>query len=193
MVKSHKNSTDIRPPRYRSHSRHIGWILAGFLAYLLLMTSCSQQYYVNKYCPKVKDSIRVEKITKDSLVYRDSIIKEPGEVITIHDSVPCPDMKYEKKGKKGSIKVEIKDSVMTAECIIDTTEIAFNWIEHHKKEFVSYFRSQVHQVTVKAPKTGFARFKDWWFYVTAILIVLRITLFILKKTGTFPISIKRSG
>lgn len=169
-------------------------LLMGLIFLLaLLLCSCNRQYYIDKYCPKVKDSIRVERVVEDSLVYRDTVIKEPGEIITVTDSVPCPDMKIEKKGKKGSIRIEIKDSVLTGECIIDTTEVAFNWIEHHKKELVGYFRSQVHQVTVKAPKTGFARFKDWWFWITAILIALLITIKILKLTGNFPISIKRSG
>jgi hypothetical protein len=158
-----------------------------------LLSSCSPQYYVNKYCPKVKDSIHVERIVRDSLVYRDSIIKEPGEIITIVDSVPCPDMKYEKKGKKGSIKVEIKDSVMTAECIIDTTEIAVDWIEHHKKEVSSYFRSQVHQVTAKAPKSVFQKVKDWIFWLFIVYVIFRIARWILKLTGywPFPLKIKR--
>jgi hypothetical protein len=162
---------------------------------IVLLGSCSQQYYINKYCPKVKDSIRVERVVEDSLVYRDSIIKEPGEVITVTEKVPCPDMKVEKKGKKGSIKIEIKDSIMTGECIIDTTEIAFNWIEHHKKEFVSYFRSQVHQVTVKAPKTVFQKVKDWIFWLFIVYVIFRITRWILKRTGywPFPLQIKRSG
>jgi hypothetical protein len=163
---------------YPNTNKAVWLLLVGLL--VLLLASCSPSYYINKYCPKVKDSIRVETVTKDSLVYRDSIIKEPGEIITVTDSVPCPDMKYEKKGKKGSIRVEIKDSVMTAECIIDTTEIAISWIEKHKKELTSYYRSQVHQITIKAPKTGFQRFKDWWFWITAILIVLGITYRILK-------------
>ena len=163
-----------------------------FVLVLIGLSSCSKQYYIDKYCPKVKDSIRTERITNDSLVYRDSVIKEPGEIITVTEFIPCPDIKVEKKGKKGSIKIEIKDSILTGECIIDTTEIAFNWIEHHKKEFVSYFRSQVHQVTIKGPKTGFARFKDWWFYISCILIVLWITFKILKATGKLPVTIKRS-
>lgn len=174
--------------------RKIAVIIMIVASLLGLLSSCSPQFYINKYCPKVKDSIRVERITKDSLVYRDSIIKEPGEVIRITDSLPCPDAIYEKKGKKGSIRIQIKDSIITGECIIDTTEIAIDWIEHHKKEFVSYYRSQVHQITVKAPKTGFQRVKDWVFWLLIAYVVFRIVRWILKLTGKWPFPIvKRSG
>ena len=171
---------------------HILILVASVLG---LLSSCSQECYVNKYCPKVKDSVSVIREVKDSLVYRDSIIKEPGEVITVHDSVPCPDMVIEKKGKKGRVRVQIKDSIMTAECIIDTTEIALTWIEHHKKELVKYYRDVTHVVTVKAPKNLFQKVKDWVFWIVVAYFVFRLIRWILKMAGKwpFPLPIKRSG
>lgn len=170
------------------HRPDLFWLVIGLIALAALLSSCSPNFYC-KRCPAiVKDSVHVE--YRDSIVKKDSIIKEPGETIRITDTIPCPDMKIEKMGKKGHFKIEIKDSVLTGECVIDTTEIAISWLEHHKKEIAKYYHSERIKVVEKAPKIGFGRFKDWWFYITCILILLAIVRWILRLTGKWPFPIK---
>lgn len=148
----------------------------------VFLCSCSNEFYC-KHCVTttvIKDSSHTE--VKDSLAKRDTTIFIPGEVIWIHDSMPCPDIKIEKKGKQGSFKIEIKDSVLTGECIIDTAQVSISWLEHHKKEIIQKFHNEFKAVVVKVKEE-----RTWWTWLRypqswacLSIIFIFIVRFILK-------------
>jgi len=104
--------------------------------------------------------------------------------------VPCGDFKKEFHHRRVNIRVEVKDSVMTAICVCDSVEQKLRYYEHIHREIMKKFHSEERTMSVKK-KTGFARFKDWWFYISCILIISWITFKILKATGKLPVTIKR--
>jgi hypothetical protein len=85
----------------------IGWIIALILL-LILMVSCSPEYYC-KRCPVItKDSIYVS----DSVVIRDTIIKIEEKTVTIRDTVPCDDFELNKDSNGVKVKVIVKNKII---------------------------------------------------------------------------------
>lgn len=169
-----------------------------YLLYILpiiLLGSCSVQQMNNYHCKRcpTKDSTYVKVELRDSVVPRDSIVFIPRDsfVINFKDSVPCKDFEAEGEDSKGNrAKIKVKDGKASAECECAEYKTKIHWLEHHTTKVFKSHRTLTRTIYEKS-KAG--KFYVWFFWIVIILIVLRITFFILKKTGVFPISIKRSG
>ncbi len=81
------------------------------------------QKRLDKFCPlcPVKESLVIE------TVYKDSIIKIPGETVTLVDSVYCDSLgnvysirMYEKDGQILRLKSLLKNNKYTVDCVADT-------------------------------------------------------------------------
>lgn len=163
-------------------------IIILILFSLVVFSSCSRNFYCKRCPPVVKDSI--VQVVKDSIVHHDSIVYTPADTVTITDTVPCQDFKKEFHGDRSYIKVVVKDSIMTAECICEAIETKLRWYEYWHKEILKSYHSELRTIYEKRLKTGFARFKDWWFYVTAIIIVFLVVRRVLKLLGKWPFPLK---
>jgi hypothetical protein len=153
------------------------WLVVGLITLAILLTSCSSNFYC-KRCPSiVKDSTHITE--KDSIVLRDSVVLIPRDSIRLMDSVPCGDFTKEIRTKTIYLKVSVKDSVLTVDCRCEAIEAKLSWWEHHYKKVISNYHSEQRTAYIKK-KTGFGRFKDWWFYVTASLLLLALVRKIIK-------------
>lgn len=159
------------------------WLVVGLVVLAAFLSSCSSNFYC-KHCPKraVKDSVHVE--LRDSIVPRDSIVLIPRDSFTIvfKDSVPCKDFEATKQDSKGNkATVTVHNGELHVDCKCEDAKIKLQWFEHHYKQIIANYHSEVNTITAK--KTGFQRFKDYYFWTTAILLALFITYRILKVTG----------
>jgi hypothetical protein len=157
-----------------------------------LLSSCSVQQMNNYHCKRcpTKDSVSIVKERHDSIIrelVRDTV---PGDTIRDTVKVPCKDFKYHKETKRQKVTIEVKDGEMTQETICKEWEFKY-WVTTTITTLTE--KTFIQKTRTIYEKTKAGRFYVWFFWIVLILIVLRITLFILKKTGTFPISIKRSG
>lgn len=91
------------------------------LLILLGLSGCvTQQACSRKFPPQI--------ITKDSIVIKDTVItvrdtfRVPSQTITIHDSIPCPQLSYHRttESKGLSQTVDIHKGVITATCHEDS-------------------------------------------------------------------------
>lgn len=156
---------------------------------LAFLCSCSAEKMAQYHCSKcpTKDSTYVKVEIKDSVVPRDSVVIIPKVVLNIKDSVPCKDFKFEKQDKRARLKIEVKDSVMNAECVCDGIEIKLRWYEHHYTKLITQDHTLTRFITVKHPKTPFQAFKDWFFWICVVVLATLLTRWILKKFGKWPL------
>lgn len=162
---------------------------------MVLLGSCSVQQMNNYHCKRcpTKDSINVVTVEKDSVVPRDSVIlvHRDSFIINFKDSVPCKDFEAEGTDNKGNrAKIKVKDGKASAECECAEYKAKIHWLEHHHSKVVKSHRTLTRTIYEKK-KAG--KFYVWFTWIVIALIALRITIFILKKTGYLPIGIKRSG
>ena len=104
----------------------IGWLLALILMLVLLMTSCSPEFYCSK-CPS-KDSIYVQEIVHDT------VLKTEFRDLVIHDTVPCADFELNKDSNGVKIKIVVKNHYLTAKCDCEGQLIKFRFLEKHTFE-----------------------------------------------------------
>lgn len=112
-----------------------------FLLSITLLSSCVTRNRCNKlYPPEVykKDSLSSISTQTNSIIIRDTIIhdtiKLKGDLITLHDTLPCPGLNYTKKEKKNRITTEIniKNGVIDVTCKEDSI------IQAHSIEVTKY-------------------------------------------------------
>lgn len=161
-----------------------------FMLSVTLLSSCVTRNRCNKlYPPEVfkKDSLSTISNQTSSIVIRDTIIHDTirlkGDLITLHDTLPCPGLNYSKKEKKNRITAEIniKNGVIDVTCkedsIIQAHSIEvtkYKTIIDKQKEFIS--RSvDVQAKTITVFKT------PWYNYFIAGLLLAVILYLLFKK------------
>ena len=117
------------------------WVVCGFLFILIiigcLLSSCATKKRCNrKYPPEIHDTIIT--VTKDSIVHHRDTTFEEGEVIFVHDSIPCPDFKYHSTIKKNGLtgSIDISKGKITFKCAEDS-------ILRIKDSLVTYIRTNI--------------------------------------------------
>jgi hypothetical protein len=178
--------------------KNIGWVLAGFLAYILLMTSCSVQQMNNYHCKRcpTKDSISIVKERHDSIIRELVADTVPGDTIRDTVKVPCKDFKYHKETKRQKVTIEVKDGEMTQETICKEWEFKY-WVT----TTITTLTEKTVTIYEGKKKTAFGRFIQRWFgwfgywqsWVCIGYVLFRLAKWILKLTGywPFPLKIKR--
>ena len=132
--------------------------------------SCSPDFYC-KRCPiKIHDTVITT--VKDTTILRDTIIKVEADTLILIDSVPCKDFVKEVSNARTKIKIQVKDNLLTASCICKALELKAQLRDHYHSESTLHSRVEVRQV--KAPKTGFQRFKDWFFWIVCVVVIISI-------------------
>lgn len=133
----------------------------------------------NKQLP----SPRVE--IKDSIVYKDKEVKVyvppviiPGDSVTLHDTIPCPDITYTRKATsttgKTTVSVSISKGQLEVICKADSIKKLLDSARAVIKEKESY-RQETHIEYISVPKW----YIPWWCY--AVVVVCALIVFICLK------------
>jgi hypothetical protein len=141
-----------------------------FLACLTMFASCKAPKVIIKEV--VKDSIHT--VTNTVIETKDSAVYVPGDSVTIHDSIPCPDVTYSKEVTKGKItaKVTIGNGKLQVDCKYDSL---FFIIQNLRREIITletykeHSKASVEQVPVKVPVY---RIPKWLWWVLLISLAL---------------------
>lgn len=129
-----------------------------------------------------KPIIKTETVTKDSIVERtvvvprDTTIYIAGDSVTIHDSIPCPDVEYsnEATSKDGRVKaaVSLKDGKLKVDCKADSLQkLVTFWEQQFYKE--KYSLNKVTTTVEKPVEVIVYKTKAWhWWLHLALLLAL---------------------
>jgi hypothetical protein len=112
------------------------------LIILLLLSSCSLERRLEKYCPLCVQETKIETIIE----YRDTTIEIPGETIVIIDSLYCDslgnvmssfgDILKDKNGKILSLETRLRNNVYYSRAKVDTVYKTIKGNTIYKKEIV---------------------------------------------------------
>lgn len=110
------------------------------LLILLLLSSCSLERRLEKYCPLCVQE------TKTITEYRDTTIEIPGETVTIVDSLYCDslgnvvskfgDILKDKNGKILSLETRLRNNVYYSRAKVDTVYKTIKGNTIYKKEVI---------------------------------------------------------
>jgi hypothetical protein len=121
-------------------------------------------------------------IIKDSVVYKDTTvfvkippIVIPGEKVTLHDSVPCPDVQWKAKNESGrtTIDAEINNGYINISCKTDSLVHEIDSLKALIKVKEGYRSTVV---------TNVVTVKDWyiprwvWLVVVACALIVFVAL-----------------
>lgn len=158
------------------------WWMLLLIVIGVLLTSCVTE----KACSKYWTDNRVDSIyVHDTTVIRDTLIKIEERTVTLHDTVPCDDFEVNKDSNGVKIKVKVKNKVLTATASCAALEIKLRMYD--KIRTMYHHRNQTRIVKLKGEKTGFQRFKDYWFWITLTIIVTVIIMKLLKTYAKFKL------
>ena len=109
---------------------------------LLLLSSCSLERRLEKYCPLCVQETKTETITE----YRDTTIEIPGETVTVIDSLYCDslgnvvskfgDILKDKNGKILSLETRLRNNVYYSRAKVDTVYKTIKGNTIYKKEVI---------------------------------------------------------
>jgi hypothetical protein len=146
---------------------------------LATLTSCVTQKCCNrKFPPQIitKDSISV----KDSVVLIRDTIFIPGAQVTLHDSIPCPELEYHKVSKKNNVtlSVNISKGKMSIDCKADSLQKEIEYLQHHIR--TNKFKSETKIDTIVEYKIHWydylARFFAVILLIWLVIIILRVVI-----------------
>lgn len=130
----------------------------------------------------IKDSV----VEKTVYVKKDSIVKVPGDSVTLHDTIPCKGVLYHKVAvsKSGATKatVDIKNGELNVDCKTDSLQARIEWLEAHESKLVS----KTITTTINNPPKRFIPKWVWWLVgIVTIYLGARIMIWYYKM----PLSI----
>jgi hypothetical protein len=152
------------------------------LIILLLLSSCSLERRLEKYCPLCVQESKTETIIE----YRDTTIEIPGETVTIVDSLYCDslgnvvsrfgDILKDKNGKILSLETRLRNNVYYSRAKVDTVYRTIKGNTIYKKEIV-YKKSK--DIKVKYIPS-YINFLSWVGGIALFILLLVILNKILK-------------
>ena len=152
--------------------------------FLLSFCSCiSQRKCAERYPPQEKDSV----IEKETIVYRDTTITLPGDSVQIFDTIPCPDVLYNKtvtsSGGRTTATVSLKNGRLQVDCKADSMQLVIDSLATVIKQKEHY---QVRTVTVtKTITKEVVPAWCWWMLAAGIAYLIFRFKAPLGKAATF--------
>lgn len=148
---------------------------------LIVLASCSK-----KLVPQTQTIIKENVVEKTVYVPKDSIVKVPGDSVTLHDTIPCPGVNYHKEvmSKKGITKatVDIHNNQLSVDCKTDSLSARIQWLEAHSDKVTT--KTETTTITLPAK-----RYIPKWVYWLAGINLLYVTARILIWRYKIPLSI----
>lgn len=149
------------------------------IAIVMAVSSCvTQQKCLEKFPPKPYDSV-VTVITYKDTVIRDTVVV-PGKGLTIHDTLPCPELNYHKEVKKDGLThtVNITKGVLKSDCIADSLILVIDNLVKQKQTLILEKRKEVSVVKVNelTKGQGFLIVCGWLFWICLLIGIIYIIL-----------------
>lgn len=124
----------------------------------------------------IKDSI----VHKDSIIYRDTTIVLPGETVTVHDVIDCPDVVYNKTVSSPTgntiASVKINHGVLDVNCGADSLRVVIKNLETYIKTLEKYKTIATNTTITLPPKRYIPKWVWWMLGINIIYIVGRIAI-----------------
>jgi hypothetical protein len=136
----------------------------------LFAASCSR-----KIVPHSDTVVKENTVEKIVYVKKDSLVKMPGDSVTLHDTIPCPGVVYHKEAvsKNGTLKttVDIKDGRLDVGCKADSLQARIEWLEVHGEKVIT--KTQTTTITPPAEKY-IPKWVKWLIAITGLYIIARL-------------------
>jgi hypothetical protein len=151
------------------------------LLILLLLSSCSLERRLEKYCPLCVQETKTETVIE----YRDTTIEIPGETVTIVDSLYCDslgnvvsrfgDILKDKNGKILSLETRLRNNVYYSRAKVDTVYKTIKGNTIYKKEVIYLKGKNVKYIP------SWAIFLSYVGGISLIIILLYFVFKLIKK------------
>lgn len=155
--------------------------LAYLIAICIGLYSCVTQQKCNERFPPVQhDSVVTIISYVDTVVYDTIII--PAGVVSVHDTVPCPELEYNKEVVKGGLKhtITISKGVINSTCKADSL---VKVIDNLIKQKVTLTRS-INKQFIEVKTNELTKLQSFWivcgYLFWIAIIVLAISFFARK-------------
>lgn len=146
-------------------------VYLGIIGLIIYLSSCAtQKRCYQRFPPQIitKDSV----VIKDTTIYRDVAVQVPGDSVTIHDTINCPGLNYEKEVQSGHMKakVSIHDNQLKVDCKSDSFQLVIKDLKI-KIATLEKFHSEVK--IVQAPPVIKYRMPalGWWSLLGNLLLL----------------------
>jgi hypothetical protein len=153
------------------------------LIILLLLSSCSLERRLEKYCPLCIKESKTETVIE----YRDTTIEIPGETVTIVDSLYCDslgnvvsrfgDILKDKNGKILSLETRLRNNVYYSRAKVDTVYRTIKGNTIYKKEIVYKKGREIKVKYIPSWVIFFAYLGG----ISLIIILIYLTFKLIKK------------
>lgn len=154
---------------------------ATIVLLLIILAGCSK-----KMLPTVETVIK-ETITTDTVyVPKEKIVTRPGDTVTIHDQIDCPDVVYHKEAvsKTGNVKasVNINNGKLDVDCKTDSLIERIQWLEAHSNQVKTVEKT----ITITPqPKRWIPKWVWWLLAINIIYVAGRVLIAIYKPKLPF--------
>lgn len=165
--------------------------LIFILLSVVLLSSCVTRNRCNRLFPPEtikSDSLVSLSSETNSIQIRDTIIHDTvrlkGDIITLHDTLPCPGLNYSKKEKKNRITAEIniKNGVIDVTCMEDSIIHAHSIEVAKYKTVITKQRALLQTSTSNKKETRNVNHIPWWIYlIIGALLTVIVYQFVKKK------------
>ena len=151
--------------------------LFTILILIITLASCSPKLQPGtNTVTVVKDSI----VLRDTIVYRDTTIVVPGETVTIHETVDCPDAVFNKTVTSASgnttAKVNLSHGVLNIDCGADSLKLVIKNLKTYINSLEKYKTIATTTTTVLPPKRFIPKWVWWLLGINILYILIRIAL-----------------
>lgn len=146
---------------------------------LCMMYSCvTQQKCYEKYPPVQHDSVVTVVSYVDTVIYDTIVI--PAGVVSIHDTIPCPELEYNKEVTKGGLKhtITISKGVINSTCKADSLVKVIDNLIKQKQTLISSKKAIIQEVKTNE-LTKFQSFLNvcgWLFWILLLLIAVSVLI-----------------
>jgi hypothetical protein len=141
-------------------------IFITILLFAIAFTSCSHKIVLGT-TTVTKDSTS----TTIEYKYKDTVISTPAKTIHIHDTIPCPEVDYEREAidSTGTLRttVKIKKGVLDVDCHNDSLMQRIAWLEKNMYSLNSISVSKEIFVPVDVIKWKIPKWV-WWLLAYAL-------------------------
>jgi len=156
----------------------------------IYLSGCITQNACNRKFPPqvvIHDSICHDSIVKDSLIR----IPSPTDAALMKAYIDCSNGKPVIKtiieyvpGKRTSSDISMDGNILTLDCKVDSGSVVTHYLKVHIRDYRGVLETKSVPVNYI---TGFQWFEIWGFRIYAILTVLMILFFAVKKLFKFSI------
>lgn len=142
---------------------------------MCILQSCITQKKCNeRYPPEIYQSDSILIVKHDTIIY--DTITIPGDSVSIHDTIPCPELEYHREITKNHISahVDISKGKISVECHEDEIR------SFYQKKIEALRESRIRYIEKKIINKQDIPFVPWYLKVIIIILCLTNLWFMVK-------------